>query len=200
MSRYELQGFSDRLLEQTEKVAVRPPIAPAENIDILRAVWGINRYAKRCRDAASSCYTSNAHAFAGIWSRRKAEAYDLKSQALHYLVAEGRLAHAGYHQFDGGNYAEVLEGDGYRFHRPCEDPEGIDVEEIDGIEAKPKHSKEPRLLDCRHTLELYLLEKPPAEVYEWPARSRATGRQSSRWIDYDQDEFDDDDADDDYEY
>jgi hypothetical protein len=157
------------------KVTARPP----QVVDVLAAVWTVNRAAKRRRDAAQACYQGRAHGFAKAHKETKEEYYCLKSQALHYLLAEGRLRVVGYHVFPAGNWAEVLKGEGYTFHRPCPPQQGEAVQ-LDGIEAKPRGRAEPRVKDALHTLEMYLVGKPQAECYEWPApvrlsRSRSRG-------------------------
>jgi len=87
------------------------------------------------------------------------------------------LGVVGFHQFPGCIWAEVLEGCGYRFHRPCPAWPGEAAEALGEIEAKPKGRKEPRLKDAIHTLQEYLACKPEAEVYEWPPRAYgASGR------------------------
>jgi hypothetical protein len=143
---------------------------PAESIDVLASVWTINRYAKRCRDAAQKAYTNGIHTGACgavSFSEKKIEMYRLKSQTLHYLVAEGKLAVVGYHRF-GKNWAEVLTAEGYTFHRPCALPVGdVAAKELDDVEAKPRGRKEPRLKDALHTITQYLHGKPKVEVYEW---------------------------------
>jgi hypothetical protein len=146
------------------KTTARPPQA----VDVLAALWTVNRAAKRRRDAAQACYQGRAHGFARAHKRTKAEYYRLKSQALHHLLAEGRLRIAGYHVFAGGNWAEVVQGEGYTFHRPCPPQEGKAVQ-LDGIEAKPRGREEPRLKDALHTIKEYLDGKPEADCYEWPA-------------------------------
>lgn len=141
-------------------------------IDLVQAIWVVNRYAKRCRDAASACFMHRVHSFAATWKRKKEEAYYLKGQALHHAVTDGLLHVSGVHKF-GDNYAELLEGNGYRFHRPCPDPvlnEMQAVVQLDAIEAKPKGSKEPRLKDAMYTLQCYLADKQEVDVYEWPLK------------------------------
>lgn len=174
---------------EPKKAVVKPK---PELIDVLLAVWGMNRYAKRCRDAARRCYVHDLHGFAKGWKKRKEEAYDMKGQALHWLVEEGRLTHAGYHKF-GDDFAEVLQGEGFLFHRPCDDPEvESDIKLLEGIEAKPKSKREPRLCDSQHTLRGYLEGRDRVGVFEWlpPERVRSSyARSDEEWED-DDDELD----------
>jgi hypothetical protein len=140
---------------------------PAALIDILAAVWVINRRAKRCRDLASKHHGRRAYGFAGTVKEEKTELYRLKGLAIHHLLADGRLEVVGHHRFPGGNWAEVLQGSGYTFHRPCPPQDGANVEDREEIEAKPKETKEPRLKDARHTVNAYLQGKPSVIVFQW---------------------------------
>ena len=45
-----------------------------------------NRRAKWCRDMAATYYRTRLHGFAAVARREKEDLYDLKGQALHYLV------------------------------------------------------------------------------------------------------------------
>ena len=80
---------------------------------------------------------------------------------------------AGYHHFPGGNWAEVLRGEGYTFHRPCPVRDAEEGEPIEEIEAKPRAAEEPRLKDALHTAGVYLAGKRRVEVFEWPRRPKA---------------------------
>jgi len=97
--------------------------------------------------------------------------YYLKSQALHFLVQEGRLRIDGYHRFPGG-WAEILIGEGFRFHRPCEKPVGSTAIRLEGIDAKPRGAHEPQLKDAVLTLKQYLEGRPEASTFQWPAPAR----------------------------
>jgi hypothetical protein len=120
--------------------------------DPRRALWSLNRHAKRLRDR----------------NVRHRGIYELKNQALHHMLAEGLLTVGGYHRI-GGLPAELLCGGGYTFHRPCSEPEGSDVQSIgDEIEAKPVSTEELQPQLARDVVEAYLLDKPHVEVYRWP--------------------------------
>ncbi|MCC7542401.1 MAG: hypothetical protein IT379_39650 [Deltaproteobacteria bacterium] len=147
--------------------------SPAKTVDLLAALWAANRSAKRWRNAARGQYNKRAHQFASSSKRRKESLYALKAQALHHLVTDGVLQHAGYHRFLDGNYAELLSGGGYTFHRPCPHPtDGAIVEDRADIDAKPRQSREVRLKDAEHTLTSYLSGRLRVGVYEWPPRPR----------------------------
>jgi len=159
---------------------------------VLLAVWTLNRRAKRCRDLAQKYYVYGRHGFAGKMREEKERLYYLKSQALHWLVVEGRLQVTGNHTFAGKHgklWSEVLQGGGYIFHRPCpqsnapvptvnasppteENQVGAKLF-TDLIEAKPKETSEARLEDAYHTVDVYLRRKPSVEVYEWPTPAKS---------------------------
>ena len=165
--------YREDQVEPKRKVSPKPPV----RIDVLASVWVINRRAKRCRDQASAHYKRGLHGFAGNARKAKDRLYSLKGEALHHLLAEGRLKVVGYHRFPDGNWAELLQGDGYTFHRPCPPRAAAHVEERDQIEAKPRGAKEPRLKDAVHTVEMYLESKPEVQPYQWPAKSPASKKQ-----------------------
>lgn len=166
-------------------------------VSLLAAVWSINRRAKRCRDLARANYEADEHDLAGYYRSWKEEYYRVKGQALHYLLAEGRLAVTGFHRFDGDLWAEVIAGEGYTFHRPCQTPETeADCVGCDRIEAKPKDTDESAVEDALATVLAYLKGKPEVEVYGWPphSRSAASGRFGEYDDDYDGDGDDDDEC------
>jgi hypothetical protein len=128
-----------------------------------------------------------------MWRLRKVEMYALKSQAIHHLVEEGKLKVVGHHEFSGG-WAEILEGEQYRLHRPCPEPDKQAVgkgEFLGEIEAKPKDASEPRLKDAIFTIEAYLLDKPWVESYSWPPRTKPIRSCAEFDDDQDDDEFED---------
>jgi hypothetical protein len=144
---------------------------PPQLVDVLAAVWTVNRAAKRRRDAAQACYQGRAHGFANSHKETKEQYYRLKSQALHYLLAEGKLQVVGYHVFAGGNWAEVIKGENYTFHRPCPPKQGEAVQ-LDGIEANPRDKGGPKLKVALYTLTEYLADKQVVDCFKWPAPVR----------------------------
>lgn len=167
-----------------------------ERLSVLDALFTLNRRAKRCRDLAQEYYQSGMHGFAGEMRREKGAIYDSKGQVLHHLVQAGVLSGGKFHIFPGGNWAEVLRGEGYSFHRPCPPQEGGRViEEIDSIEATPKASKEPTLQVARRVIDNFLQGKDRAAVYEWPARTRTPRYRVGEDDEYREDDFDDRDDD-----
>lgn len=141
------------------------------NLDVLAALFTLNRRAKRCRDSAQKYYLAGMHGLASTMRKEKERIYRLKGQALHYLIEEGRLGISGFHRFDGGNWSELLVGDGYSFHRPCPAQSG-DVQVRDGIEAKPKGAKEPTLAVAFEVVERFLEGRPQVSIFQWPRRAR----------------------------
>ncbi len=149
-------------------------LMPAAIINILPALWVINRRAKRCREMAKSHYRHGSHGFAATCKDEKEEMYRLKGQALHYLLEEQRLILVGHHRFPGGIWAELLQGEGFTFHRPCQPQEGAAAEDRSEIEAKPRGTKEPRLKDAIHTVTAYLADKPEVTTFEWPSKQQSS--------------------------
>ncbi len=163
-----------RILEIAKQQIADELARKKAKLDVLAALFTLNRRAKRCRDSAGDFYERGMHGLAGDAKREKERIYRLKGQALHYLVESGRLKVAAVHQFQGGTHAEVLEGEGYRFHRPCPDPveisEGVVL--LESVEAKPKAAKEPTLKVAYSVIEDFLDDKDEVEVYQWPPRTR----------------------------
>lgn len=162
-----------------------------ERLPVLAALFTLNRRAKRCRDLAQTYYQQGMHGFAGDMKRVKERIYALKGQALHHLVEAGVLVGGKYHRFEFGNFAEVLEGRGYRFHRPCPPREPGDGDLIESVEAKPKEAGEPTVEIAYEVVERFLADKERVAVYQWPPKARTPWH---RWRD---DDFEDDDGDDD---
>ena len=143
---------------------------PPRQIPILAAIWVLNQRAKRCRDLARHHYDAERFGFATSARREKVRLYELKGQALHHLVESGELKVIGHHQFPDGQWAEVLQGGGYTFHRPCPTQPGTAGAQIDHIEAKPRGAKDPKLKDALLTANSFLAAKPRAHVFSWPPR------------------------------
>jgi hypothetical protein len=135
---------------------------PAVEIPILLAVWALNRSAKRYRDSGQSHYLHANHGLAGHAKNTKENYYDLKAQALEQLLTEGKLTVMGYQLFGENKYwTEVLQGDGFTFHRPCARPstQYRDCQVLETIPAKERSAREPRVKDAIYTVENYLAER-----------------------------------------
>lgn len=169
-----------------------------EKLSVLTALFTLNRRAKRCRDSAQTYFQNGMHGFAGKMKREKERIYYLKGQVLEHLVRAGILTGGEFHRFEHGNWAEVLEGDGFRFHRPAPPQvESPDVKQLESIEAKPKSAKEPTLDVAYEIVKRFLEGKEKVSVYEWSTYTRA--QRDYHWQDEDDDEedgIDDDDFDD----
>ena len=149
-----------------------------DQLPVLAALFTLNRRAKRCRDLAQTYYQNRMHGFAGKMKREKEGIYYLKGQVLHYLLEAGILIGGKFHKFPGGNWAEILQGDGYTFHRPSPPQQGDSVvEEIESVEAKPKRAKEPSLEVAFEVVEKFLERRERASIYQWPPAIRPQRRQ-----------------------
>ncbi|MGE3408249.1 MAG: hypothetical protein AB7I37_15635 [Pirellulales bacterium] len=174
--------FRDDQIEPKREVNEIEPV----EIKILAALWVINRRAKRMRDGATRSFKKGRHTEASNHSDEKQRLYAMKEQVVHYLMESGILRHVGRHRFPEGNWAEVLAGGDFRFHRPCPPPDNeSDGEQIGQIEAQPRCAHEPRLKDALFTIELFLRNKPVVNVYHWPEKPRKrhyfTGSDSTNW-------------------
>jgi hypothetical protein len=149
---------------------------PPRTVPILLALWSLNRFAKRFRDASRVGFNEGNHEWARWYSSLKASIYPLKEQCLHYLLANGELEVNGHHRFKGGisdgNWAEVLAGDGYQFHRPCPPPSPPpdDLVELEGIEAKPVDATEATYRDALFTVIEWFRGRERVKVYQWQSR------------------------------
>ena len=184
--------------EKWETRAAKAKSPTSKTVDILAALWAINRHAKRCKNAARAHYRHGLHGFAGYIRDTKEKLYSLKGQALEHLVREGRLKRTGHHTFGHGTevlWGEILTGEGYTFHRPCFPPknsstpearpmesansnsehqfENNAVEHLGEIEARPRTCKEPRLKDAERTVREFLSTRPHFCSLNWEDIRRA---------------------------
>jgi hypothetical protein len=176
-------------------------------IGILPALHILNRKAKQLRDAARKAYASGDFSSAEL-AARKRELYWLKGQALEWLKREGKLQLVGYHVFDAkrvgdkfisGNFAEVLAGEGYRFHRPAPKPDdlGQEVVALDEIPAKEK-LKAWQVEQAAKAVRGFLQGREEVELFKWEPRQHFNRRprHCHEWaadsFDGNDDEFDDD--------
>ena len=165
-----------------------------DRLPVLAALFTLNRRAKRCRDLAQTYFQNRMHGLAGDMRREKDRIYVLKGQVLHHMVEAGVLVGGKFHRFSGGNWAELLQGGGYTFHRPCPPQEASAVgDEIESVEAKPKEAREPSLEVAMKVVEKFLEGKERADVYQWPPVIRQPRRRQ-----WEEDDLPDDDDDDDW--
>lgn len=149
-----------------------------DRLSVLAALFTLNRRAKRCRDLAQSYYQERMHGFAGDMKLEKERIYALKEQVLHHLVEAGVLVGGKYHRFEFGNWAEVLEGQEYRFHRPCPPRKPGEGDLIESVEAKPKEAGEPTVEIAYEVVTKFLVGKERVAVYQWPPKVGSRCRDS----------------------
>jgi hypothetical protein len=139
-------------LQPKRTVYVPPPM----EIDLLAAIWVVNRQAKRCRDRASKFYAASRHALATRNRVLKEDLYSLKDAGLQQAMSDGLISCKGTINFpDSADRLYCWVGGGYCYHSFTLTP-GYDVPAVEGtlfVEAKPKKSSEPRLMDAKATLE-----------------------------------------------
>lgn len=162
--------YREDQVERKRSVTRTPP----KTVSLLDAVWTINRRAKRYRDATQHAYYYRHFGNVNRFKALKEKCYRLKGACLEHMLLDGIVSINGYHRFEDGNWAEVLTGGGFTFHRPCAPPtvEISDVVTIERIYSKPQDRAEPRLKDAFHTVEEYLRFKPEVIPFEWPWRDR----------------------------
>ena len=105
-----------RAAQEQQLAEQRRILAEAERTDVLAALFTLNRIAKWYRDER-------------LYDAME-EIYAKKGQVIAHMLDAGRLTVTDTHRI-GGVYAEVLVGEGYRFHRPCAPPEETaDIKEM----------------------------------------------------------------------
>lgn len=129
------------------------PGVPPKDIDVLKAIWAVNKAAKRYRDSGQKHYRHRQHGFAGWARERKEELYDLKDRGIKWAVEAGLLALEGIIH----NMA-VYRGGGYCFHSfeipeaQWKDLSSGPLDENIFIESRPRVASEARLKDAEHTI------------------------------------------------
>jgi len=126
---------------------------PPQEVDLLTAIFTVNKSAKRYRDGSQSHYGNKQHGFAGDKSEKKRALYRLKEVGIAEAVKCGRLLLVGIH---GG--LALYRGEGYCFHStivPRESAAG--TTNGDGkpvfVESSPKGAGEARCCDAEFTLD-----------------------------------------------
>lgn len=161
---------------------------------VLAALWALTRQAKRDRDKAQSHYqkavsqsyrrSRRYHNHCQRAKERKNLYYQLKGQGLAHLISDGVLQVSEIHRF-GNNFAELVVGGGYQFHRPCPVPnpipEGVKDFGDEGIEAKAKKKKELGIGKAVSIARAYLDGRPNIAVFEWPKPARVSRREVTCW-------------------
>lgn len=169
-------------LEELHPAKTRLERTPG-TVDLLAAIFGATRAAKRCRDGAARSYANGMHGLAGHNRERKEQLYGLKDRGIVAAHGAGRLCAVATH-----GPLTVYRGEGYCFHSLLR-PKFLSVPlpdlstessagELIFVEAKPREAREPRLKDVVHTLSA--LPELPAndglflwEKKQFPPRRRA---------------------------
>lgn len=138
------------------KVKRSRQVSPPAKIDLLLAIYTVNKAAKRRRDAAEHHYRRSRHGLAGLARRTKEELYALKDLGIVAAVQCGRINFVKFH----GDWA-YYQGEGYSFHSslvpqgsgPAAAPPQSSEEVVIRVAATPKGRGEARLMDARYTLQ-----------------------------------------------
>ena len=142
---YELFRLSD-----CEPKQVRREI-PADRIDLLHAVFTVNRAAKRFRDLAQIYYQGEIHGFARTAKNRKEELYRRKDRGIMVAYRDHRLQFVGVHA-----KLALYRGEGCCFHTTLLPGDAVtpDTADIDTFfkESALKETNEARLKDACYTL------------------------------------------------
>jgi hypothetical protein len=136
-----------------------------KRIDLLSAIFAVNRSAKRYRDAAQKHYRLRQHGFARNARCEKEELYELKDRGIAAAYIAGRLVYVGVH----GRLA-IYRGEGYCFHSTIQPRDAVQIEipfakEHFLIESRPRTTREPRLCDA-----VAMLKALPREIVNTFAR------------------------------
>jgi hypothetical protein len=155
-----------------------PRLVEATVANVLLACFIVTRTAKRFRDAATRCYEARAFNFATRNRDRKDEMYDLKANALCWLIARGAVEPEGL-----VGSMTVWRGSGYCFHSPIGpvELETLSAESV-FVEAKPKAKDETRLIDAVALLQS-LPDEPLPDGMIWrdlPSHNKKTIRRCRR--------------------
>jgi hypothetical protein len=163
--------------------------AESKMVDLLPAIFGVNRTAKRFRGAAQVNYQKRKHGLAGVERVKKEHLYHLKDKGILAAVGAGRLTAVGTH-----GPLTIYRGEEYCFHSLLR-PKGIQLPELGGgplyVEQNPHTAGEPRLKDAIFTLES--LPAQDASGYEKNSFPPRPPTSSIRVRDYDEDEEYDED-------
>ena len=124
-----------------------------KTVDLLAAIYAVNRSAKRYREQARTCYSKRKHGFASQAKEQKELLYRLKDNGIATAYLEGRIHSVGLLAEGMVEYR----GEGYCFHSTLL-PQAVDLAKQEGseplrVEAKPCETKEPSLKDAIYTLQ-----------------------------------------------
>jgi len=86
---YDLYRLSDCIPKRKPK--------PPKEVDLLLAIFTVNKSAKMYRDVSQTHYHDRRHGLAGDARERKDNLYELKDRGIAYAVRESRLHFVGAH-------------------------------------------------------------------------------------------------------
>ena len=144
---YDLYRASD--LSQAKRKKIHPPAL----VDLLCAIFTVNRSAKRYRDAASTQYGNAFHSLSRAASNKKKWLYFLKDAGIREACRRGLLRPEAIH-----SGLAVYRGGGFCFHSaqvPLELKDKLPKEadaEVFFRESVPRSSAEAKLKDAEFTL------------------------------------------------
>tara|TARA_R110002096_G_scaffold368087_1_gene561362 strand:+ start:1286 stop:2023 length:738 start_codon:yes stop_codon:yes gene_type:complete len=125
---------------------------PPRLIDLLQAVFTVNKSTKRYRQTAQLHYRGRRYGLAQHARRTKIELYDLKDKGIAAAIRESRLHYCG----TQGGFA-LYRGEGYCFHSrliPSSTPQStINTTAPVFVASSAKGNGEARLKDAIYTLE-----------------------------------------------
>lgn len=164
-------------------------VVPAQEIDLLAAIFTVTRAAKRYRDAAQGQYLSGSHTFAGASKQKKEYLYTIKDAGIIAAYRAGRIQPVAVH-----GELTVYIGEGHCFHSLLR-PEGWEptpeqTKERVTVEAKPKGKKEPRLKDAELTLEALPRDKAGFVQHQFPLMREYYNEDEGDWEErYEEEDF-----------
>lgn len=181
---------------QVEKYDKKPPPPGPRDYgdeDILRALWTLNRQAKRYRNRASQHCFDRDYRYATAAREAKEKVYSTKALVIPVLQRLGLVRLVGI--TDGEPTFAVFRSDGYCFHCPSGKWSAETRIPFSGqVEAKPQTSREMRLRDAWATVAGFRSRNPATE-HDWEmacaAQLPARVRVRERYWDWEDDEEDD---------
>lgn len=176
--------------EPIKRRDIKPAALPATPENVLLAVWSVNRAAKRRRDAASACYSADAHGLARHHRVSKERYYGLKDSGIAWLAQRGQLTAVHRH-----GRLVVWEGGGFRFHSTIAPADHASLpnkgDDLFKAEAKPRTSREMRLVDAEALLSALEADMSAFARLQAPRFARRPCRDVWLW----EDEYEDGDCD-----
>ncbi|MMZ61038.1 hypothetical protein D1872_231660 [compost metagenome] len=144
--------------------------------NIAKALYVINKSAKKSRDTKTLNYEFNKHDIVSHAKKRQTELYDLKSAVITKLIQENKVVVKGYHKQIFNNntsYIKLIEFCGRTFHIPISKFDVADlnflgeIEDViaaDAVKTKIKFNEAYNLL-CRYSG--YVKQKKEEIIYDF---------------------------------